>query len=181
MTVLNGSSLTTSVIAGLTNAYSILSAQNKDSKGLKLENLTDPSAETLAGLGYNTNFISYLTNNFASIDKDNDGVINATELSNLTSTMQNQGLTKTEISNLCASSANSTLYQTVLEYFDKIDTNNDGRVTQEEISAFSFKAQRHKMETQYKSFKSNSASLYYSDDNVEETPSSVTDMLYPDV
>lgn len=180
MTVMNGSSLTTSVIAGLTNAYSILSAQNKNGKGLKLENLTNPSAETLAGLGYNTNFLSYLTNNFSTIDKDRDGIISSSELSNLTATMQNQGLTKSEISNLCASGSNSTLYQTVLEYFDKIDTNNDGRVTQEEISAFSFKAQRHKMETQYKSFKSNSASLYYSEDT-EETPVSVTDVLYPDV
>ena len=180
MTVLNGSGLTASAVSGLTNAFSIIAARTSTGK-IKLSDLTATDAATLQALGYNTTFLSYLTNNFSTMDKNHDGELSANELSTITSTMQNQGLTAAELSSLCADGVNSSLYQTVLDYFDKIDTNNDGRVSQEEISAFSFKSKRQKMDTQFNGFKKSSTSLYYSDENADDTPSSLIDDLYPDM
>lgn len=182
MGVLSGSSLISSAVSGLTNAYGILASQNTDGTGLQVQNLTNLSTTTINQLGGTSNsFVSYLTTNFGSMDKNNDGVISASELSSATQTMQTQGLTKDQISNLCSSMSNSSSYSTVLEYFDKIDANHDGRVTDAEIKAFSYKAQRQKLDTELNGITANKMTLFYGDDSAYTETSSVLDGMYPDV
>ncbi len=181
MSLLNGQSLISSAMSGLTSTYSALLSSSSSGKGISLDDLSNLSSTTLLSLGSNYSFVQYLTNNFSSIDQDGDGEITSNDLSNVMSTMQSQGLTYSEIQSLCASgSGDTTLYSTVLQYFNKIDANGDGRVTSDEITKFSYDCQEYEMEKKYNSFKATSASLYYSD-GVEDDTSSVLDALQPTI
>ena len=182
MTILNGQSLLASAMAGLTNTYSILmSAHSSSGKGLTLEDLANVSSTTLMNLGSNYSFLQYLTNNFASLDKDGDGEITSNDLNNIMNTMQSKGLTYNEIQSLCTTgNGDTSLLSTVLTYFNKIDANGDGRVTSDEITKFSYDCQRYDVEAKYKSFKASSTSLFYSD-GVEDDTSSVLDSLRPSI
>lgn len=183
MSVLSGSSLISSAVSGLTNAYGILASQNIDGTGLKVSNLTNLSTTVINQLGGTSNsFVSYLTTNFGNMDKNNDGIISTDELTTATNTLQTQGLTKEQISNLCSSMSGTDSYSKVLEYFDQIDANHDGRVTDAEIKAFSYKSQRQKLDTQLNGVKASNISIYYTDDSdFGETPTSLVDDFYPDL
>lgn len=183
MSNLNGQGLFVGALAGLTNTYSTFAKNSKTKGGISLEDLTNPSDAIKAQLGTNNNFLQYLTNNFANIDSNKDGKIDANDINKLTQTMQKQGLTYNEITQLIASGnsgMSSTLTDTVLTYFNKIDKNKDGRVTSEEITSFGMESDRQKMDKEYNSFKPSSMSLYYSDENANEAKSSsVLDSMYP--
>lgn len=182
MSILNGQSLLSNAMAGLTNTYSaLMNDKTSGGKGLTLEDLSNVSSTTLANIGYNSTFLQYLTTNFKSLDDDGDGQITGKDMQNLMSTMQSKGLTYSEIQTLCASgNYDNSLYSTVLQYFNQIDANGDGRVTSEEITKFSYDCQREEALQKYKSFKASSASLYYSD-GVEDDTSSVLDSLRPNL
>ena len=180
MTILNGQTLLTTAMAGLTNTYStVMSNHSSSGKGLTMDDLSNVSSQTLLSLGGNTSFLQYLTNNFASLDNDGDGEITGTDMNTLMDTMQTKGLTYNELQSLCSSS-NSSLLSTVLTYFNKIDANGDGRVTSDEITKFSYNCQRDEAEAKYKSFRATDASLFYSD-GVENDTSSVLDSLRPNL
>lgn len=183
MTLLNGQGLFVAAYSGLTSTYSTLAKYSSSTNGtLSLEDLTNLSDEATAALGSNTNFLQYLTSNFSNLDSDGDGKINASDISKLTTTMQQKGLTYNEIAQLCASGStaiDSSLMSTVLNYFNKIDKNNDGRVTSQEIAAFSYETDRQELDTKYNSFKSSSLSVFYKDSSEDEAPSSIVDNMYP--
>ncbi len=181
MSLLNGQSLLASAMSGLASTYSTLMTNSSSGKGISLDDLSNLSSTTLLSLGSNYSFVQYMTNNFASLDKDGDGEISGTDLNNLMTTMQSKGLTYSELQSLCASgSADSTLLSTVLQYFNKIDANGDGRVTSDEITKFSYDCQRYEVEAKYKSYKASDTSLYYND-GVEDDTSSVLDSLQPNI
>jgi len=182
MSILNGQAILSNALSGLTNTYStLMSSRSSTGKGLTLDDLTNVSSTTLNSLGSNYSFLQYLTTNFSSLDKDGDGELTSTDLSNLMNTMQSQGLTYNEIQSLCSSgNSDSTLLSTVLTYFNKIDANGDGRVTSEEITKFSYDCQRDEAEQKYKSYKASNTSLYYND-GVEDDTSSVLDSLRPNL
>ena len=183
MSIISGSSLISTAVSGLTNAYGVLSSQNTDGNGLRVSNLTNISATVINQLGGTSNsFVSYLTTNFGDMDKNNDGIISTEELTNSTKEIKMQGLTKDQISNLCSGMSGTDSYSKVLEYFDQIDTNNDGKVTDAEIKAFSYKSQRQKLDTQLNGVKASNYSIYYTDESsYGETPTSLVDGLYPDM
>ncbi len=180
---LNGQGLFVSALAGLNSTYSAFATQISKNGGISLEDLSNPSDEVKSKLGTNNNFLQYLSSNFSNLDSDQDGKINAGDISKLTQTMQQKGLTYNEIVQLCAtgnSGMSSSLMDTVLTYFNKIDKNNDGRVTSQEITEFGFESDRQKMETEFNGFKSSSMSVYYgSESDVNEKPSSILDSMYP--
>jgi hypothetical protein len=181
MTILNGQSLLSTAMSGLTSTYSTMLANHSTSgKGLTLDDLSNVSSSTLLSLGTNYSFLQYLTTNFTSIDKDGDGEITSTDLNNIMSTMQSQGLTYSEIQSLCASGNSSSLLTTVLTYFNEIDANGDGRVTSDEITKFSYDCERDEVESKYKSYKASRTSLFYND-GVEDDTSSVLDSLRPNL
>lgn len=180
MSILNGQTLISGALAGLTNTYStLMSSSSSSGKGLTLDDLSKVSTTTLNSLGSNYSFLQYLTTNFASLDKDGDGEITSVDLNNLMNTMQSKGLTYNELQSLCSTgNGDTTLLSTVLTYFNKIDANGDGRVTSDEITKFSFDCQKDEAEQKYKSFKASHMSLYYSD-GVEDDTSSVLDSIKP--
>ena len=176
MASLSGQSLFVSAISGLNSTYATL-AKGKEG-GLSLEDLTTGLESSSNFNGLNYNFISYLTNNFGSLDKDGDGKITAQDITNLTNKMSTQGMTYEEIVQLCNSGYSTTLMNTVLTYFDEIDKNKDGRITDSEIRAYNVEADRSKMDIEYNSYNPNDASLFYSE-NSDFEPSSLLEYKYP--
>ena len=132
---LDGTSMFTGINSGFTNSFAQLSNQYGD--GLTLENLTNALSNTeFTKNASNTTFASYMTNNFNSIDANNDGVISATEIQDLMGRMATQGLTREQIMALAGSSGMTSLQETVLSHFDDIDKNHDGKVSNHEIQEY---------------------------------------------
>ena len=162
---LDGSSLFSGINAGLTNSFSLLSSQYAD--GLTIENLNSALTNTnITNTGYGATFASYLSSNFNSVDKNGDGKITADEIQNLMSNMATQGLTREQIISLGATSGMSTsLQETVLSHFDDIDTNKDGKVTSQEISAYGVTSNIEKQKIEDRNRIVNNMSLFYGDDS----------------
>ncbi len=159
---------------GLTSTYSVLASQYKD--GVTLENILDAQGKvtTNGTNAVNTTFASYLQNNFSSIDKDNDGIISASEMQTLSNSMTSQGLTKEQFSQL-ALSGNSGLstatINNILEHFEDMDTNGDGRITNAEIAAFDLNSSRQEKEDEFNHKFATNISTFYGDDSSDTTSS----------
>lgn len=152
------------VYAGLTNTYSYLASQYPN--GLTLENLTEARTKT-TNLGVlNQTFASYLQNNFGTIDNDGDGIITADEMNNLSNRISTQGLTRAELTQLyasgCSGLSESTMSK-ILEHFDEMDTNHDGRITSAEISAYDTNCARMEMEDKFNNQRATDMSVFYGD------------------
>ncbi len=176
---LDGSSLFSGINAGLTNSFALLSGQYSD--GLTLENLNNALTNTnITNTVYGATFASYLTNNFNSVDKNADGTISADEIQQLMNNMATQGLTREQIMSLGASYGMSTsLQETVLSHFDDIDTNKDGKVTNQEINAYGVNSEIEKQKIEDRNRIVNNMSLYYGDD-ISEYEGSMLDYRYLD-
>lgn len=180
MALTNGQALFTSALSGLQSTYSILAKNSSTSGGITMDDLTNPDNTVLSQLGYNTTFAQFLTTNFAAIDKDGDGTISSTDMSNLTDKLSQNGLTYEELCQLCSSGmTGSDMLTNVLTYFNQIDTNKDGRVTNAEIQAFNLKADEERLKTEYQTFRPSSMSVFYGEDGSDSEPSSMVDSLYP--
>ncbi len=164
---LDGSSLFSGINSGLTNSFSLLSSQYTD--GLTLENINKALTNTnVTNTTYGSTFASYLSSNFNSVDKNGDGQITADEIQTLMNNMATQGLTREQIMSLGASAGMSTsLQETVLNHFDDIDANHDGKVTNQEISAYGVNSDIQKQKIADTNRVINNMSLYYGDDLTE--------------
>lgn len=174
---LDGTSMFTGINSGLTNAFSQLSGQYND--GITLENLNKAltNSNYIANSGLNATFASYMTNNFNAIDADRDGKISANEIQDLMSQMATQGLTREQIIALAGSSGMSTsLQETVLNHFDQIDKNKDGKVTNQEIQAYGVESDLEKQKTSDRNRIVSNMSMYYDIDDVDD--SSLLDYRY---
>ena len=178
MAKLNGQSLLVNAVSGLTNTYSILSQSYPN--GVTLEDLNN--SDNYKNLNLNKSFLSYLSSNFQNIDKDKDGVINANDITNLTNNLNAQGLSYNELVQLCSQNGlgSSSLLSTVLTYFNDIDTNGDGKVSNSEITAWSNKVQEEKVKSELNAYKPSNMSLFYVDDTSSDS-SSILDGRYPDL
>ena len=158
----NGNSLLSGIYAGLTNTYSYLASKNPD--GVTLDSITKARTDTTSNQYLNPTFASYLQTNFGSIDKDGDGIISSDEMSNLTNRMSAQGLTKEELTQMYASGASGLSTDTInniLEHFDEMDTNHDGRITSAEISAYSVNSARMEKEDEFNNKFATDMSVFY--------------------
>ena len=180
MSLTNGQALFTSALSGLQNTYAILAKNATKTGGITIDDLTNPSTTVVQQLGGNMSFAQFLSTNFSAIDKDGDGTISATDMSNLTNKLSQNGLTYEELCQLCSSGmSGSEVLTNVLTYFNQIDANKDGRVTNAEIQAFNLKADEERLKTEYGTFRSSSMSVFYGDGGSESEPSSLVDNLYP--
>ncbi len=166
---LNGSSLFTGISSGLTNTYSLLSNQYQDN--ITIENLNKALSNTnITNTAYGSTFASYLTSNFNAVDKNGDGKISADEIQEYMNNMARQGLTREQIMTLgTANGMTNSLQETVLAHFDDIDSNHDGKVTNQEISAYGVNSQVEKQKVADRNRTINNISMFYgSDDNKYE-------------
>lgn len=158
----NNNGILSGITAGLTNTYSYLASQYPN--GLTLENITEARGKISNTNLLNNSFASYLQSNFSTLDKDGDGVITAEEMNNLSNMISTQGLTKAELTQLYASGScglsESTMTK-ILEHFDEMDTNHDGRITSAEISAYDINASRMEVEDQFNNRRATDMSVFY--------------------
>ncbi len=176
---LDGSSLFSGINAGLSNSFAMIASQYTD--GVTLENLNKALTNTnITGTGYGATFASYLTTNFNSIDANSDGTISADEIQKLMNNMATQGLTRDQIMSLgSAYGMSSSLQETVLSHFDDIDTNKDGKVTNQEINAYGINSDIEKQKIEDRNRIVNNMSLYYGED-LTEYEGSLMDYKYLD-
>lgn len=168
----SGSSILTGIYAGLTNTYSYLASQYPN--GVTLENIAKAQTDTSKSYYLNNTFASYLQSNFTKIDKDGDGIISSQEMSNLTNQMSFQGLTREELTQLYASGASGLSTDTInniLEHFDDMDTNHDGRITSAEISAYSVNCARLEKEDEFNNKFATDMSVFYGSDSSSSSDS----------
>ena len=176
---LDGTSMFTGINAGLTNAFTQLSGQYSD--GVTLENLNKAltNSNGLANNAINGTFASYMTSNFNAIDGNADGKISANEIQDLMSQMATQGLTREQIVALAGTSGLSTsLQETVLNHFDQIDKNKDGKVSNQEIQAYGVESDLEKQKLADRNRLVTNMSMYYDVENVSD--SSLLDYRYLD-
>lgn len=173
-----GSSIIANISSNLSNTYSYLASLYPED-GVTMKNITAARNDSTNYLTLNQSFASYLQNNFKSIDKDGDGVIGSDEMNNLTNTISSSGVSRIELSQLAASgSYSSEMISKILDNFDQIDTNHDGRVTSAEISAFTHSCNKQERldEENYK--KATQTSLFYGNEDSSSELASYSILSY---
>ncbi|MBE7706784.1 MAG: hypothetical protein E7Z91_06050 [Cyanobacteria bacterium SIG30] len=164
---LNGTGLFTQLISGINNSYSLaLQNTDKDAKGISLNNIMSSLNSTNLSnplyFAQSNNFSSYLSTNFKGIDQDKDGVISNNELTNFTNNLYQTGLTQEQLALLCNYGTASSTLEEVLNNFNEIDKNHDGRVTQAEISAYGIDEEVSEKQKEFMDLKPKRMSLFYS-------------------
>lgn len=161
-----GNSLISSLSSGINNTYAYLaSLYPKD--GVTLKNIAAAKSDQTNYLTLNQSFASYLQNNFSTFDKDGDGKISAEEMNKFSQTLSTAGVSKNELTQLAASGAYSqSTVAKILENFDEIDANHDGRVTAGEIAAYSSGCAKQEKIDEYNYKKATSdMSIFYGSEN----------------
>lgn len=174
----NGSSIINNISTNLINTYSYLaSLYPKD--GVTYKNITAARNDNTNYLTLNQPFATYLQNNFQTLDKDGDGVISEEEIQNLTNTISTAGVSKSELSQLAATGAiSSDMLNKIMENFEDIDTNHDGRVTSAEISAFSYSCNKQEKIDEENYRKATGTSIFYGSDDSSTDVSSYSILSY---
>jgi len=160
MANLLGSSLFTGAIAGLNSNY-LLMLNGAD--GLTMDNILNPKDDTIR-YTVNQTFRSYMMTNFNQMDMDGDGKLGISDINNYVTKLKTQGMTYNELSQLCANGGSGTmssLLDTVLSNFTKIDTNHDGRITQSEINAYRANEQIKEVKEKYPKINPTQMSMFY--------------------
>ena len=174
----SGSSIIASISSNLSNTYSYLASLYPED-GVTYKNITAARNDNTNYLTLNQPFATYLQNNFQTLDKDGDGVISADEMNNLTNTISTSGVSRTELTQLMMSGAYSTdLVNKILEHFDEMDTNHDGRITSAEISSFTHSCNKQEKLDEENYRKATQTSVFYGDDNASTDVSSYSILSY---
>ena len=166
MTTLSG------IYSGLNSTYAYLASQYKD--GLTLDNIAEARTNTENLANLNQTFASYLQTNFSALDADGDGVISAKEAQNTINGMSATGLTKSQLTQLYSSGASgisSSDYSFIVENFESIDSNGDGKITDAEISAYKLKSAKMEKEDEMNDKFATNMSTFYGSDNSSSTGS----------
>lgn len=167
------------IYAGLNSTYAYLASQYKD--GLTLENIAEARTNTDNLMNLNQTFASYLQTNFSTLDADGDGVISAAEANNTISQMSASGLTKAQLTQLQASGASgisSSDYSYILENFEAMDSNGDGRITDAEIAAYKLKAAKMEKEDEMMDKFANNMSTFYGSESSSSSTGSYSILSY---
>ena len=102
-------------------------------------------------------------------------------MSNLTNRMTSQGLTKDELTQMYASGASGLSQSTmenILENFDEMDTNHDGRITSAEISNYKLANARLKKEDEFNAKKASDMSVFYGNEDASNDAYSILSYKY---
>ena len=175
----NNNGILSGIYSGLSSTYSLLASQYPN--GLTLENISEARTKTSNTNVLNQSFASYLQTNFSSIDKNGDGIITSEEMNNLSNTLSTQGLIKEELTQLYASGSSGLSDSTmtkILEHFDEMDTNHDGRITSAEISAYDVNCARMEVEDDFNNRKATDMSVFYGDSSASTDTYSLLSYKY---
>lgn len=166
----NKNGILSGITSGLQSTYAYLASQYPN--GLTLENINEARNKQTNTNALNQSFASYIQENFKTIDKNGDGKITEQEMTNLTNLLTRQGLTKNELIQLYASGSSGLSESTmskILEHFDDMDANHDGRITSAEISAYDINSSRMAVEDEFNNRRATDMSMFYSDSSSAES------------
>lgn len=165
---------------GLQRVYQLLYAQN--GTGITKEDLLNTDQLTMSDMS----FVQLLNQDFAKIDKDKDGTISASELDKLTQDIKNKGISQDQLYSLYTQTGafsigmDKSLLETVLMNFTHVDKNNDGKISEAEISLYQIEKSIAKQEQDF-GFKSSDISIYYADDTTSsDSDESLLNYKYQD-
>jgi len=127
-------------------------------------------------------FAELLRTNFSKLDTDKNSVISGTELSELLSQIDSKGLSYEQLRALATSDSNvsesyKTLLATVLENFNKVDTNHDGKISEDEINYYQMNKEVDDKKTEMYEFKASNITNLYDDSlstSTEDTDTTTT-------
>ena len=159
-----GKGLFTQASSAISSTFTALAEANSGAVTMQQIKNATSSKNSTDSTALNTTFLSYLSTNFTSIDKNGDGKIDENDLNNYLTNLNRQGMTYEEIATLCGNNGANSLVNTVLTYFDEIDKNGDGRVMKEE---------RDRLEDEYAKFRPTSMSVFYEADSSADDWTSV--------
>lgn len=164
-------SIFSGVTAGLTNAFSVIG--HSTTTGVTASTVASAMSNSQLATSLNPTFASYILNNFGTLDTNHDGTLNAAELSNFTNMMNTTGMTQAQLAQLGAASglSNQTLEQ-VLQHFNDIDVNHDGKVSSAEIQAYRLKSNEEEKKAEFSNKTATNMSVFYADDSASTTNSS---------
>lgn len=175
---INANALFMNAVYGFNTTYQQLMGSN--SQGITLDNLNSTT-----NVNYSTMpFLNYMKTNFKDLDTDNNSTISPTEIQKLMNDFQMNGLSYAQLMQLSSSGAmgaDTTSLSQVLQNFQKIDRNSDGKISLAEINAYNTSTEIAEKKDKLKEIKKNDISLFYSDDDstsvesTSETTSSNTD------
>ena len=168
-----GKGLFTQASSAISSTFTALAEANSGTVTMQQIKNATSSKNSTGNTALNTTFLSHLSTNFATIDQNGDGKIDENDLNNYLTNLNRKGMTYEEIATLCGNNGSNSLVNTVLTYFDEIDKNGDGRVTNEEITAFSMKEERDRLEDEYAKFRPTSMSIFYEADSSADDWTSV--------
>lgn len=176
MSTLGGGSLFAGINSGLTSTYALLA--NAYPGGVTASTIAQASTNPSLTNMLNPTFASYIQTNFSSLDTDKNGVLSSAELSAMTNRIASQGLTQAQLSQLgTASGMSAAALGQVLDHFNDIDTNHDGKITTAEISAFTIKSSEDKKKTEFANRAATSMSVFYGSED-SGTPDSSSILSY---
>ncbi len=173
------SNILSGIYAGLNSTHAYLAGQYEN--GLTLENLNAARNDAKINANLNQSFANYLQSNFADLDADGDGIISATEMTDRTNQLSTTGLTKAELQQLYASGQSGiseSKMTEILEHFEDMDTNGDGRLTDAEITAFTVNSAKQERMDEDRLRSAGNMSLFYGDDSSSDSTYSILSYQY---
>lgn len=179
MANLSGNSLFAGIYSGLTNTYSYLAQINPN--GVTQDSINKARTDAKNSLNLNQSFASYLQSNFKNIDVDGDGIIGSNEITDYTNTLSTEGLTREQLTQLAAtgmSGLSSDSLNEILENFEDIDANHDGKITTAEISAYKYSSSKQEKMDEYNHKKATDMSTFYGSDSSASDISSYSMLSY---
>ena len=89
-------------------------------------------------------------------------------MSDYTNNLSTKGLTREQLTQLAASGASGISAETIseiLEHFDDIDANHDGKITNAEISSYQYSSTKQEKIDEYNYQKATNMSTFYGNDS----------------
>jgi len=172
----NAGQLSLNAKLSLQRVFEVLNQAN--ASGISLDDFANENKLATSDVS----FAELLRTNFSKLDTDKDSVLSSTELSELISQIDSKGLSYEQLRALATSDSTvsesyKTLISTVLENFNKVDTNHDGKVSEDEINAYQFNKEYDDKKTEMYEFKASNITNLYDDSlstSTEETDTTTT-------
>lgn len=162
-------SLFSGITSGLNSTFSVLASAAQGN--VTLSSIAAAQSNSTYAARINPTFASYIQTNFTTLDSNKDGVIESTEISKLTNSINTTGLTAAQLSQLGgASGLSGNDLSQVLEHFADIDANHDGKVTAAEISSYKLRSAEDKAKTEFRNKAAANMSVFYGSDDTSGTP-----------
>jgi len=151
----------------------VFDALNKtDLNGVSLEDFVNQNQIAISDLP----FSDLLKLNFSNVDADKNQVISSEEMTTLLNSIDKQGLTYAQLQALSGQAGLSAtdskkLLDEVVENFNKVDTNHDGKVSETEINAYKYNKEVEDKKTEFCEFKASNISIFYAEDSTTASDS----------